>query len=158
MIVRVGVLSLLPMMGVASTKACETNVTAPTTEQLCSGDVDWQVLGFSAGQLETPAPGELPLARLARGESAALRVTGRGVGDGGLCDDRIAQVSWRADDPAVVEVAADGARATVIGRRLGQTPLIVEVTRRDGRTSAAELFATNAAGQRQPLFGIRVVR
>jgi len=157
-IVRTGVLSLLPMLGMASTNGCETNFPPATPEQICSGDVDWQVLGFSPEQLETPAPGELPFARLARGESAALRVTGRGAGAGALCDDWIARASWRAAEPDVVEVAPDGVRATVTGRRLGQTPLIVEVTLRDGRTSSAELFGTNAAGQRQPLFGIRVVR
>ena len=129
-----------------------------TTEQLCSGDVDWQVLGFSAAQIETAGPGELPVARLAQGESVALRVTGRGVGAGGICDDSIARVSWRADDPAVVEVAADDARAVITGRRVGQTPLIVEVTRRDGQAFSAELFTTNAAGRPQPVFGIRVVR
>lgn len=158
MFLRTGVLSLLPILGMASTNGCETSFPPATPEQICGGDVDWQVLGFSPEQLETPAPGELPLARLARGESAALHLTGRGAGAGGLCDDWIARVSWRAADPAVVEVEADGGRATVTGRRLGQTPLIVEVTLRDGRTSTAEVFGTNAAGQQQPLFGIRVVR
>jgi len=158
MIIRTGVLSLLPILGMASTNTCVNNFAPATPEQTCSGDVDWQVLGFSPEQIETPAPGELPVARLARGESAVLRVTGRGRGAGGLCDDWITRTSWRAADPDVVEVTAHDGGATVTGRRIGQTPLIVEVTLRDGRTSSAELFGTNAAGQQQPLFGIRVVR
>jgi hypothetical protein len=139
-------------MGVA-TKGCDMSFPPPTTEQICSGDVDWEVLGFSVAHLDTGGPSALPLARLARGESAALHVTSRGAGAGGLCDDRITRVAWRADDPAVVEVAADGMRAIVTGRRVGQTPLTVEVTVRDGRTSEAPLFTS----QRQPIFGIRVV-
>jgi hypothetical protein len=158
MILRTGVFSLLPILGMAYANGCEPHFAPATPEQICSGDVDWQVLGFSPDQIETPAPGELPYARLARGESAELRITGRGRGAGGLCDDWITRTSWRAGDPDVVEVGAHGGTATVTGRRLGQTPLIVEVTLRDGRMSSAELFGTNAAGQQQPLFGIRVVR